>query len=96
MCKRLFVGFVSLQLVGMPTAGGAAHICHTLRPLLYTQAYMLSVAQVLAATKAAVTELAAFYRQPPPALPPAMPPGDVRLPVCAAAASWLMPWWPYV
>ncbi|KAG2436915.1 hypothetical protein HXX76_006434 [Chlamydomonas incerta] len=44
------------------------------------KAYMLSVAQVLAATKAAVTELAAFYRQPPPARPPAMPPGVDLLP----------------
>ncbi|KAG2428346.1 hypothetical protein HXX76_010492 [Chlamydomonas incerta] len=41
------------------------------------KAYMLSVAQVLAATKAAVTDLAAFYRQPPPARPPAPPPAGV-------------------
>ncbi|KAG2431123.1 hypothetical protein HXX76_009653 [Chlamydomonas incerta] len=44
------------------------------------EAYMLSVAQVLAATKAAVTELAAFYRQPPPARPPATPRGVALLP----------------
>eukprot|EP00198_Chlamydomonas_reinhardtii_P000694 XP_001690029.1 predicted protein [Chlamydomonas reinhardtii] len=44
------------------------------------EAYMLSVAQVMAAIKAGVTELVAFYQQPPPALPPAMPPGVDLLP----------------